>query len=89
MPPPPARLLPSLSAAFAPLADDAAKGNPLSTADFTRATAELLPLFDSLGERELVEVLSVEKGDGIGASRGLEKGPCEAACALVLFFSSF
>ena len=57
MPPPPARVLPSLSAAFAPLADDAAKGNPLSTAGFARATAELLPLFDSLGAR-FVEVLS-------------------------------
>ena len=49
MPPPPARLLPLLSVAFAPLADAATTGNALSTAGFTRATAELLPLFDSLG----------------------------------------
>ena len=68
MPPPPARLLPSLSAAFAPLADDAAKGNALSTADFARATAELLPLFDSLGEM-VAEVLSVERGIGKGLER--------------------
>ena len=59
MPPPPARLLPALSAAFAPLADDAAKGRALSTAGFTMATAELLPLFDSLGMRA-AEVLGLD-----------------------------
>jgi hypothetical protein len=46
---PPPRLLPAVSAAFAPLASIA--GGDIDTAAFAEACTSALPLFDCLGER--------------------------------------
>ena len=60
---PPPRLLPAVSAAFAPLASVA--GGDIDTAAFAEACTSVLPLFDCLGERE-----REERGGGKEEERG-------------------